>query len=347
MFNGHGDDIYKYKGQIKVNFSSNIYQHANLSGLKEHLSNKLGLISNYPEPRPETLERAIATQSGISPDEVVTTNGATEAIYLAARALTTNSKGQGFNHIIHQPTFSEYADACLSCGITPQTEHDLNISHSVHWLCNPNNPTGTVISAEDLLKRADEHPDDIFIIDQSYENYTQRPMISDHEAVLRHNILLIHSFTKRFCIPGLRIGYAVGNTILTTRLRHLQYPWNINVLTIEAALWLINNDFKPIKNLNNYLAEAQQLSHAIATIDGITVFPSETNFMLCHIEQSTAAILKDFLVKTYGILIRDASNFIGLDSHYFRIAAQLPNENDMLIKGIKEFSMLIKSSHNT
>jgi len=338
MFTGHGDDLYHYKGKIKVNFSSNIYQRADLSALKERLAERLSLISNYPEPRPLTLESAIAAQSGIRHSEVIAANGATEAIYLAARALAFDDAGHPFRHVIKQPTFSEYADACRSCGIVPHSTAGTAGERNALWLCNPNNPTGSVLPASELLKRADRNPKDIFIIDQSYEDYTQESLISDREAAFRPNVLLLHSMTKRFCVPGLRLGYAVGNVRLTERLRRLQYPWSVNALAADAALWLIDNDYRPVKDLGQYLKEAQRLRKKLNSIDGITALDTATNFMLCRVEDTYAARLKAFLIDNYGFLIRDASNFEGLNSAgYFRVAAQLPTENDQLADAIKAF----------
>ena len=106
MIEGHGDDIYRYDDLVKMNFSSNIFQHADHTALKEHLAEHLDLINNYPSPRPCELEKLIAEKEGIPPEAVMVTNGSTEAIYLIA---------QRFHHsasIIPQPTYNEYADAC-------------------------------------------------------------------------------------------------------------------------------------------------------------------------------------------------------------------------------------------
>ena len=84
MIYGHGDDLYRYEGLVKANFSSNIYQNADLEALKRHLAGRLDIIGNYPEPAPLSLEKAIADEQGVSEDEVTVTNGATEAIYIIA-----------------------------------------------------------------------------------------------------------------------------------------------------------------------------------------------------------------------------------------------------------------------
>ncbi|MCD8297767.1 MAG: aminotransferase class I/II-fold pyridoxal phosphate-dependent enzyme [Prevotella sp.] len=334
MIDGHGDDIYKYKGLVKVNFSSNIYAHADLQKLEQHLSDHLQLICNYPEPEPLSLERVIADESGISIDEVMATNGATEAIYLIAQHFSALNGNGNLTHVIHQPTFSEYGDACRLYG---NTISDKNSVGDVFWLCNPNNPTGDVIPSHDILKTADQKQESFFIIDHSYENYTLERMISDSEAVARQNILLLHSMTKRFCVPGLRIGYVVANKQIVSKLKRLRHPWNINALAIEAGKFLIKYNINVLPDTAIMMNEAQRLRDLLNNIEHIDIQQTSTNFMLGRISSHSASELKDFLIHKYGFLIRDASNFDSLDSHYFRIAAQNRNENDAIVAAVSSF----------
>lgn len=85
MIQGHGDDLYRYGNRVEINFSTNIFNHFDHSPLFDFLARKLHLITSYPEPEPTTLEQAIARQNGVSPDSIMVTNGATEAIYLMAQ----------------------------------------------------------------------------------------------------------------------------------------------------------------------------------------------------------------------------------------------------------------------
>ena len=100
----------------------------------------------------------------------------------------------------------------------------------------PEQPTGTVIGGKELLNIAAESKDDIFVIDQSYEHYTTLKLISDREAADAGNIILMHSMTKQFCIPGLRLGYVTAAPQLISRLKALRHPWSVNALAIEAGL---------------------------------------------------------------------------------------------------------------
>ncbi|MBQ9645415.1 MAG: pyridoxal phosphate-dependent class II aminotransferase [Prevotella sp.] len=336
MLHGHGDDLYRYNN-ITMNFSSNIYSHADMAELKQHLCQHLSLIDSYPEPEPRSLANAIAQQRGVSPDCILVTSGATEAIYLIAQAL----RHCGYTHAhILQPTFNEYADACRMFGLQ-LTEDDCD--GTVTWLCNPNNPTGSLIPASDEANTACTAKDTcrtlpaIRVVDQSYEDYTLASLMSPAEAVAKGNIFQLHSLTKTYAVPGLRIGYVVAAPHLINILRRFVRPWAVNALAIEAGLWLVSNNVKAIADLPAYLAEAERLHAMLSAIPGLSLLPTHTNFMLCHIKGHTAAELKDYLARRHGILIRDASNFVGLTPHHFRVAAQSPAENDALVAAIGEY----------
>ena len=360
MLTGHGDDTYHYK-DIRINFSSNVYNHFCHDGLYAHLASRMDCIRNYPPPTPSELEKEIASLHGISPDEVIVTNGATEAIYLIAQAFSEASSQ------ILQPTFTEYEDACrlykheiqpltptLSPprgkgvvtsvrDITPLTTILSNslppgggragVRGFLTWLCNPNNPTGQVIPKDTLESVIVSHPNIIFVIDESYAPFTKEPLIGCKNQF--PNVILLHSMTKEFAIPGLRIGYITGSAFLLSRIRKCRMPWAVNQLAIEAAHYLLDHKSAYALDLTVLMAERERMAKELSAIDGITVYPSDTHILLCRIDGITAAQLKDFLANNHGILIRDASNFQGLDEHHFRIAVQTREEDDLLIKVLR------------
>ncbi|MBQ1168956.1 MAG: pyridoxal phosphate-dependent class II aminotransferase, partial [Bacteroidales bacterium] len=294
MILGHGDDLWRFGREVRANFSSNVYARVDLGGLKRHLASRLDVISNYPEPEPYTLEAAIAASLGIPAETVCVTAGATEAIYLIANAW------KGSRTAIVQPTFSEYEDACRLHGHTI-VEEDSDLV----WICNPNNPTGSVVDVEEVKNMAsDKHK--IFVIDQSYGFFTDEPLMSAAEALAAGNVLQLHSMTKRYAMPGLRLGYVVGSPQLLNRIRSVRMPWSVNALAIEAGLYLIGHpDTAPIDK-PALLTEAQRLRNELNRIPGIEVLPTRTHFMLCEIKSGTAAGLKQWLMERHGLLIRDA-----------------------------------------
>ena len=335
MIYGHGDDTYRYGEKVKVNFSSNIYQKADLTELKQYLATRLDAIGNYPEPEPKELEELIAEKLEIPASMVMVTNGANEAIYLIAQLY------RGWASVIPQPTYTEYADACRMFDhiVSYERTDELNIlpEDRIYWICNPDNPTGNVMLKQLLAYVIKKHPRFLHVIDQSYADYTLQPMLKPKELLDCYNVMILHSLSKKYCIPGLRLGYMTASPIIIERLRDIRQPWTVNTLAIEAGKWLIKNDPKVIPDIEGYIAEAQRLHDELQAIDGIMVMDTKTHYMLVNIDWTTSLELKNWLIENHGILIRDASNFHGLDTHCFRVAAQSPEENDALINAIKEF----------
>mgnify|MGYP005930532775 FL=1 len=343
MIEGHGDDSYKYNRPITSNFSSNVYSKVDLSDLKAHLCARIEGIGNYPEPEPYTLEARLACRHRLPADAVCVTNGATEAIYLIAQTF------RGTNTAILQPTFSEYADACRIHGhrVTslyqlPSEKEGFLLPKEVRmlWLCNPNNPTGTVVDKAYLTELIKHNSQVCFIIDQSYEYFTLCSLFSPAQAAEFPNVLLLHSMTKRYAVPGLRLGYITGDGGLLKRLRSHRMPWSVNQLAIEAGLHLLEHDVPNPLDVPAYLQETARLRTALESLGGLEVWATETHFMLVRLRFGKASALKEYLAGEHGILIRDASNFDGLDEHFFRIATQTSEENDRLVEAIKQWMMI-------
>ncbi len=333
MIDGHGDDAYKY-GAIRLNFSSNVYNGMDHTGLHRHLSRCMECIHTYPEPEPYSLEKNLAAYEHLSPEEVCVTNGATEAIYLIAQAF------RGCVSVIRMPTFSEYADACRL------HEHRVLSFYrfdgfpenaGLVWLCNPNNPTGEVWEKAELLHCIETHPDMVFIVDQSYESFTLKLLLWAEEAVRYPNILLLHSMTKRFAVPGLRLGYVTACSGLLRKIRLQRMPWSVNSMAMEAGLYLLDHAGEYAMDIPCLLKERERLAESLSAVGGMEVWPSDTHFLLVRLRVGTAVALKTYLATEHGILIRDASNFDGLDERFFRIAVQTPTENDELVACIKEW----------
>lgn len=335
MIEGHGDDIYRYGELVKMNFSSNIFQHADHSALREHMAGHFGVVSNYPEPQPRQLERLIARREGISPEAVMVTNGATEAIYLIAQLFRKSAS------IIPQPTYSEYADACRMYDHIISYENNDELTSlpadRVYWICNPNNPSGNVLMKgfmEYIVRRSPRYT---FVVDQSYEAYTREPLLTARETMGLQNLFILHSLGKEYGVPGLRLGYVTADPALIQLLRALRMPWSVSALSIEAGRFLLQEGKPAVADLGEYLAETERMRQALRQVKGVRVFETKTNYMLCEIEPATSAELKSWLIHERGMLIRDCQNFYGLSDHFFRVSAQWPEENDALVEAIGDF----------
>lgn len=333
MIHGHGDDTFRY-AQIDANFSSNVYQQLDLSGLTRYLCEKITAIHAYPEPDAGTLAKKIAQRYQVLHENICVTNGATEAIYLIAQAF------RGSKTAILSPVFSEYADAC--------SVHEHQVTHifdlkeltqetQLVWLCNPNNPMGIVYPIDELREYISRYPDTCFVMDHSYASFLlDTSLLQDNETVSYSNVILLHSMTKHFAIPGLRLGYMSAHEELLAKINPFRMPWSVNQLAQEAGNYLLEHEQDLQIDLANLLAQTKTLQHNLSTISFLNILPTNTHFFLVQIKDGrTAAELKDFLAREHQILIRDASNFVGLDEHYFRVASQTAAKDDELVAAIK------------
>lgn len=320
MIEGHGDDLYLYRGKVRHNFSSNILQNVDHTALAAWLGSQPGLLTSYPDPAPEVVERKLESIHGLPRGTVMVTAGATDAIYMIAR------RYGGMKSYIFRPTFSEYGDACRMYGhvFTALGEADLV------WLCNPNNPDGCYRDRLPEVK-----PGAVTVVDAAYSDYSVRPTLTPSECVSRGDVLMLSSLTKRFSVPGLRVGYVVGHPGLIAPLKELRMPWSVCGMSIAASMRLLDRmDEYPIDAAGLH-DEALRIAAALRGM-GFAVSDTVCNFFLATLPAGSSSELKNWLVERHGLLIRDASNMTGNPAD-IRIAAQTRHENDLLINAISQW----------
>lgn len=336
MINGHGDDISKHQHTISSNFSSNIYMEREMSELHTFLCSKLKQIHSYPEADAGSLAKLIAEQYGTTAANILVTNGATEAIYLLAQAYREKRSA------ILIPTFSEYEDACTihQHQLTYYNDiEEIDKNNHLVWICNPNNPDGRIYRKDYLKSLVSQHPDTLFIMDQSYAYFNANATWTAEDLAEHPHVIVLHSMTKQFAVPGLRLGYMVADQTIIERVSKYCMPWSVNTLALEAGRYLIQHKVETM-DLSAHFAESIRVQQRLREIEGVTVIPSQMHYFLCRLTNKKAADLKQWLIEQQGILIRDASNFRGLDEHYFRIAVQSPAENDQLVEAVSRWVVL-------
>ena len=333
MIYGHGDDLYLHNN-VKINFSSNVKPGGIGDGLKQHLKNSISDCIAYPEPKAKELELCIEEKFGLQQRSVLVTNGAVEAFYMIAAWKKKR------HSLVFYPSFSEYEDACamyrhrLDFAENTELLRKTEYTQDVVWLCNPNNPDGKVFDPGFLKEIIECNKNTLFVLDEAYVDFVEEN-ISLVESLNHHkNLIIIRSLTKRFVIPGLRLGYMMAAPEIIKELEKMIIPWRINMLAQKAGLHCLNNldDF----DLPKLLKESKRLQNEINRIDGFSVEASNTSFFLVK-SKWKAAELKKVLAKKHGMLIRDASNFRGLGEYHFRIASQLPHQNNELIKALGQW----------
>lgn len=338
MLFGHGDDFYNSQNEVKINFSSNVWHGANLEKLKEHLIEQFNKLTRYPEPDAASLKRLLARRYEIKEENVVVTNGSITAFYLLAQAW------RGAKSMIAVPSFSEYEDACrlheheISFFSTTDDLSELSLEgQDFCWICNPNNPDGKLLHRTEMLKLIAANRNTKFIVDQAYVAFTTEDMLKPSDVKNNPNLILIQSISKAYNIPGIRIGYLVASSEIVNEVNKYIIPWSINAIALEASKYILIHPAQFTLPIRKWQRETAELIYQLNKFDNLEVIPSSTTFFLVRLKKGTAAELKKFLWEKYGILIRDASNFRGLDETYFRLSTQTTAENQVLIDAIREW----------
>ena len=322
------------------------------NALMEHIQDGVGYcdFKGMPQARQAICDYETSKGiKGITPDDVFIGNGVSEVVSFALTPLLND----GDEVLVPSPSYSLWGNSVYledgkpvfyTCDEQANWYPDIQDIRSkitdktkAIVIINPNNPTGEVRDKKYLTELIAKHPRVCFVIDQSYEYFTLKELFTAQEAAGFPNVILLHSMTKRYAIPGLRLGYVTAHPGLIGRLRTNRMPWSVNQLAIEAGLYLLSEGIPAGLSMKDYLAECARLKSSLEAIGGLEVWPTDTHFMLVCLRFGKAAALKEYLAREEGILIRDASNFEGLDERFFRIATQTSEENDELVGAIAKW----------
>ncbi|MCX8153272.1 MAG: histidinol-phosphate aminotransferase family protein [Candidatus Bathyarchaeota archaeon] len=318
-----------------------------VEAIKEHAK----LIRFYPDPNPVELRAEIARYvgHGVQESNIILGNGSIELIYMITETLPS-----GFKAVIPVPSFTEYEKAVLRVGGEPilvrlpenfaldttSIKKAVTTDTRVIYICNPHSPSGTLYSKEELLDMLEfcRKRDIIVSIDENYIEFAEKGQEATMAGYVKQyaNLFVIRSVTKFYGMPGIRFGYGVASEDLINTLQTVRQPWSINSLAGYAALAAIK-DTEFIENTKRTIKEERvKFAKMLSEINGLQVFPSETNFLLVKIKDKkiTSTMLKEKLA-TEGILIRDCSTFVGLDNSYFRVTVRSAEDNFRLVKTLK------------
>ncbi len=335
MLNGHGDDLYKYES-IRYNFSSNVIYHGTPKPLLEHLRQNLMIVGNYPSPTANELNELAGKYHNITREHFLFTNGATEAFYMIAHLF------RGKSARIFTPTFSEYESACISHDIHCTFTNRMNLTDSIEedlcFICNPNNPDGSLILVECIQKMVESNRACTFVVDEAYIDFSSKcesaiPLLERFD-----NLLVIRSLTKCFAIPGVRLGYIIAGEALITKLLAIKVVWSVNSLAVTAGVFIFENRELLSFSLRELTDERDEFMRKLKAIDSLEVLDTNTNYFLCKVKKGTASALKEYLCKQ-GILVRDATNFRGLSGEYIRLSVQSDEANTILLGVLRQWSI--------
>jgi len=322
-----------------LDFSANVNPFGPSPEVREVLGSVC--LAHYPDRACHELRATLAESLGVSPERILPGNGASELIWLTALAFAQ----PGCRVLVLGPTYCEYARAVWIMGASVTTwqareetgfvpEPDAIAGHldslrpQLVFLCNPNNPTGTLLPPEMISSWARQNPRTLFVVDEAY-----LPFAAGLDSVLDSagkNVLVLRSMTKDFGLAGLRVGYAVGAEEVIALLRRVQPPWSVNALAQAAATTSLR-DLGHRQHTLRQLARARRELAAALTRLGLPPVPSATHFFLVRV--GDAGDFRQRLLR-HKMLVRDCSSF-GLPDHV-RIAARRPDENERLLAALRE-----------
>jgi threonine-phosphate decarboxylase len=339
MLHGHGDDGYRHTHPIVADFSTNVWYGGEPPGLKDYVFSQWATVNRYPEVLAESLAARVAAHHGVPPGQVLMSSGTTESIYLVAQAWA------GRRTTILTPAFAEYEDACRLHGHAlhflpwSDLQWDTLVDSDLVFICNPNNPTGSVLSAEAVASLLAANPHTVFVLDEAFIEFTTSiqtliPLLSRFD-----NLLIMRSLTKAYAIPGLRLGYVVAAEALIARLTATKAPWTVGALAAAAGHFIFEHFAEVQPPTARLLAERATFATKLAAVN-LPVEPSYTHYFVAALRHGTAADLKRWLLARHGLLIRDASNFRGLTPAHFRVSTQRPADNLLLINALREWTAL-------
>ena len=353
MINGHGGNIFDKARDLGcdpmeiLDMSSNVNPLGPMPGLMAHLHKHLERIIALPEAGAGSIIRAFSSHHDIDPKKVLAGNGTTQLIYTLPVALKIKQA------LILGPTYSDYADACRMHGVDFRfalSNKKTSFSHSLDtmdighsdtvFICNPNNPTGTLIPSETIEFLCRRYPNIRFIIDESYLSFVPEGEAKSLIGSALPNIIVLNSMSKIFRIPGLRIGFVVAHPDMIDKITPYMLPWSVNTLAQAAVIYLMTpkqdvSEF--INETRTYLAgERHFVMSALQSAPGIKLFPSTTSFILAKLDRLTAEAVSRHLL-SHRILIRDCGNFQGLSSQFIRISLKTRDVNQILTDRLREY----------
>ncbi len=332
----------EYDPQI-IDFSSNINPLGYPVSIKNQLEKSYQFFSIYPDPDSTSLRNHLAKYTGTSKNQIIVGNGATEIIYNFCQAFL-----KGRRVLIPIPTFGEYESAAKLHGATVNLFETMNLNHDTSklsdtipkndcvFVCNPNNPTGSLTKRKNMLKIVESaHKNSVLVfVDECFIELASNPK----ESLVPHlkefdNLFILRSLTKSFGLAGLRVGYGLGNTKIIEVLQKIKIPWNVNGFAQDIAIKALSDKSHLSKTRKIISQERKFLSKSISKISSFTCYDSETNFILIKSKINSKQLQKKLLKK--DILIRDCSTFRGLDNRFIRIAVRTHKENLKLIQALK------------
>jgi threonine-phosphate decarboxylase len=323
----HGGDTWGRPG-VELDFSVSLHPLGMPAAVRAAIAEHADDYAAYPDPLCRDLTAAIAAREGVPAEHVLCGNGASDLIYRLCLALLPRRVATP------APTYSEYAQAAGLVGAEVAT--GMNGGADVTFICQPNNPTGTLIDVALLhgLAEVCQAAGTWLVVDECFLPFTTGASLVPLTAEYPH-LVVLRAFTKLYSMAGLRLGYLVtSDGGLLEAVRRAGSYWPVNSVAQVAGLAALEVEGWAEATPGLVAAEREYLTRELTAL-GHEVLPSDANFILIRSDWPVAEALRE-----RGILVRDCSNFEGLDGSYWRIGVKTRAENERLVEVLREKSTL-------
>lgn len=296
-------------------------------------------LNRYPDPYQIKLKQSISKLKGVETDNIFIGNGSDEAIDLLFRAFCEPEKDKAF---IFPPTYGMYEVSASINNIEivkldlidnfelPPVEviqNDIK-SKGLLFICSPNNPTGTSYSLNSIREIANNFYG-LVVVDEAYIDFSEEESAISLIKSLP-NIVVLQTFSKAFGLAGARVGMAFANPDIINVLNKIKPPYNINALSINAALEVLN-DSKVKSQISNIKIERESLKSDLIQLNNVVnIYKSDANFLLVKFINSEFVFEK--LINS-GIIVRNRNSHI---KNCLRITVGTQEENKQLLNVLKE-----------
>jgi histidinol-phosphate aminotransferase len=297
------------------------------------------MLHRYPDGGGYQLRQAIADRWKVGREQVILGNGSDEILGLLARTFLT----PGDEAIMADHTFVIYKMEVTAVHGKPVVVPLVNWTHDLEsmiravtsrtrlfFLCNPNNPTGTIVSAEAVDRLMAKMPEDVIVVfDEAYFEYVRNPQFPDAMAYVKQgrNAIVLRTFSKIYGLAGLRIGYGIGTTEIIDFLNRVRPPFNANSLAQKAALAALGDDEHVAKSRAMNGAGMEQMEQGLRAL-GVIPIPSETNFLYFDAKRDGRLVFEALL--RAGIIVRH------IDGTMLRVTIGQPDENAAFLQAFKK-----------
>lgn len=327
------------KEPVNIILNANESPYNLFQSLKEPFMKRLEdtNLNRYPNTDSDDLREILGKYLGVQKENILCGNGSDEIIQIIINTFVNKEDAV----IIPIPTFSMYGNFTSIVGgkvieVPSNEDFQINVEEIIAqanenaakliFLCNPNNPTGTFIPRESILRIVEETPS-MIILDEAYGDFCKEKNL---DIIENPRVIVLRTFSKAFSLAGARLGYGIAHKDTMNILYRVKSPYNLNIFSQLIGEVILENIELVETTIDKIIQERDRVFQELKGIDTIKVYPSNTNFILIKSKKAQDIATR---CKQEGIAIRDYNGPLLKD--YIRLSIGTPQENNKVLDVIK------------